>query len=393
MNKKKILFVTWSLTQGGGEARSVTNILNNLSKDKYEIDVFELNRGTKELYVNSNIRFLTPIVDHRRNDTIAQKIKLNRIMKDPICIKTLINKEYDCVIACNRGGTSYISSYIPSLKKIVWIRGSVNNHDSNNYQDKFLKRIVEKQRRKQDEVFDKYDKIVVVSDSLFESFNKIFYRQQYKVEKIYNSINPDEVREKAREKKDIDIKTTTNCICSVGRLREVKNHKLLIDAIKILVDKKVDVNLLIIGEGRLKKELQKYIDEKNLNNYIKLVGYYSNPFPILSMCNIFCLSSLSEGFNLSMSEACALGIPFVSTDVGGASEILNVAECGVISNNNAEEYASKIYELIENKQLYERLKENCKIASSFFSTKALGEKVEHLIDNLFEEGGDYHEEE
>lgn len=388
--KKKLLFVTWSLTLGGGEAKSVCNILNNLNLDKYEIEVFELNKGNKEVKINNNIKFLKPIVDYTNDNIRNQKIELNRYIKNPKSIKNLFNKNYDCVIACNRGTTSYISSFIPSLKKIVWIRGSIDNFNIKNNRDEFKKNI-ETEKNKQDEIFYKFDKIVVVSDYLFDSFNKIFPNHKNKLVKIYNSINPNEIKAKAKENINSYESKSNNLIVSVGRLREVKNHKLLIDAVKKLVDNNIDVELIIIGEGLLKDELNEYIKKNNLNDYVKLIGFYENPYPIISQAKLFCLSSISEGFNLSVSEACTLGLPFVSTDVGGTKEILDKAKCGLIADWDDNDYATKIYKLLSDENLYNLFKTNCNIASSFFSTKELGLNVEKLIDNLFKKEVDSNE--
>lgn len=386
MDKKKLLFVTWSLTQGGGEARSVTNILNNLNLDKYQIEVFELNRGLKPIEVIDSIDFCEPIVDYRNMDSIKkEKVKLTHYMRYPEEIAERFTTVYDCVIACNRGVTSLLSSFIPAYKKIVWIRGSVDNLNSDNFADQSIKDIIVKEHDKQADIFNKYDKIVVVSDSLYDSFNIIFSEHKDKVVKIYNSIDPATVEEKA----NCDVvgyqPHTQNTLINVGRLREVKNQKLLIDAMKIVTEEIKDIELLIIGEGLLKESLQSYIDENNLGNYVRLVGFYENPFPLLKKGKIFCLSSISEGFCLAISEACVLGLPFVSTNVGGAQELLNSAQCGFIVNNDPQEYANKIKELLTSEDLYNDFKKNCYIASTRFSAKQLGLQVERLIDEIIKD--------
>jgi len=382
MIKKRVLFVTRSLTRGGGEAKSTINIINNLSKDKYDIFVLELEKGLKKIDISNEVIFLPPIVDEEENS----RLKLHKYLKNPDQISVDFKNNYDCVIACNRGLTSLFASFIPSIKKIVWIRGTIKYYDYTKIENSKLSELLKKQYNKQDEIFYKYDKVVLVSDSVYDDFMNIFINHQAKAIKIYNSVDPDDILKKSLEEIDISIPQTKNLIVTVGRLKEVKNHKLLIDAMKIVVKEISDATLLIIGEGTLYNELKEYITNNQLDENIKLLGFYDNPYPIIKQGKLFCLSSISEGFCLSISEACILNIPFVATDVGGVREILGTASCGVITSGDKEDFAAKIIELLTKTDLYNNYKQNCYIASKRFSVKDLGIKVEELIDNLFEEG-------
>ena len=381
MSKKKILFVTRSLTRGGGEAKSTINIINNLDKDKYDVFILELEKGSKKIEISNEVVFLPPIVDVEENT----RIKLHQYLKKPDQIAIDFKNDYDCVIACNRGLTSLFASYIPSIKKIVWIRGTIKYYGYTQIEDIQIRELLKKQYDKQNEIFYKYDKVVLVSDSVYDDFINIFKEHKDKAIKIYNSVDPDDILKKSLEETDVIIPKTKNLLITVGRLKEVKNHKLLIDAMRLVVNDVKDATLLIIGEGTLYNELKEYITVNHLDENIKLLGFYDNPYPIIKQGKLFCLSSISEGFCLSISEACILNIPFVATDVGGVREILDTSPCGVITSSNSEEFASKITELLTKKDLYDTYKQNCQIASKRFSVKDLGHKVEKLIDNLFEE--------
>ncbi len=382
MTKKKVLFVTRSLTRGGGEAKSTINIINNLNKEKYDIFILELEKGPKKIEISKEAIFIPPIVDVDENT----RLKLHQYLKNPNQIAKDFENNYDCVIACNRGLTSLFASSIPSIKKIVWIRGTIKYYDYGRIEDLKIRELLKKQYDKQNEIFYKYNKVVLVSDSVYDDFMNIFKEHQEKAIKIYNSVDPDDIIKKSSEHINIIIPQTENLLITVGRLKEVKNHKLLIDAMKIVINKIKDVMLLIIGEGTLYNELKEYITDNQLDENIKLLGFYDNPYPIIKHGKLFCLSSVSEGFCLSISEACILDIPFVATDVGGVKEILDTASCGVITNGDKEDFASKIIELLTNSNLYNTYKQNCQIASKRFSVKDLGKKVEELIENLFEEG-------
>ena len=383
MSKKSLLFVTWSLTLGGGEAQSTINILNNINLNKYDVDVLEFNHGDKKIKVSKEINFLESIINYKQNH--YQKSIFNKYIRHPEMITNIIKKDYDCVIACNRGSTSLLGAFIKAKKRIVWIRGSIENLNYNKIIDPLDKENVKDKYKQQDKIFDHYNRIVAVSDSVYNSLEQLFSRHKDKLVKIYNSVDVDHIIKLSNETIESYLPSKENCIVSVGRLREVKNHKLLIDAMKNLITKRNDTELIIIGEGLLETELNEYIKNNNLEQYVKLVGFYPNPFPLEKKAKIFCLSSDSEGFCLAISEACVLGIPFISTDVGGAQEILKTKECGCIIPRDPEVLANKIDLFLNNQKLYDYLKHNCFIARQRFDVKKLGNQVEDLIDQLFED--------
>ena len=79
MVRRKILFVTRSLTRGGGEARSTINIINNLDKKKYDIYVLELERGLKSIDICRKLLF-----SHQLLVIEKKSMKLHNYLKIPI---------------------------------------------------------------------------------------------------------------------------------------------------------------------------------------------------------------------------------------------------------------------------------------------------------------------
>ena len=105
---------------------------------------------------------------------------------------------------------------------------------------------------------------------------------------------------------------------TVGRLDKGKNHFLLINAMQY-----VDATLWIIGEGKLKKKLERHIKALGLTHKIKLLGYQSEPKEWLLQADAFVFSSLHEGFPNVLLEALSCGLPVISTDcLSGPREIL-----------------------------------------------------------------------
>ena len=121
-------------------------------------------------------------------------------------------------------------------------------------------------------------------------------------------------------------------IVSVGRLSPQKNQKLLIEAFALVEKKYPEYNLVIYGEGPLRKELEALIEEKGLAEKVFLPGSYKNVLEKIKSASLFAFSSDFEGLPNALIEAMAVGLPCVSTDCspGGARELINDYTNGIV---------------------------------------------------------------
>jgi glycosyltransferase involved in cell wall biosynthesis len=112
-------------------------------------------------------------------------------------------------------------------------------------------------------------------------------------------------------------------ILAVGRLSPEKDHQNLIRAFA-LITKVTNSKLVILGEGPLRMELLKLIEELGLQGRVSLPGFKLDPYPWYRSADLFVLSSYREGFGNVIVEALECGVPVVSTDCpSGPAEILN----------------------------------------------------------------------
>jgi len=111
-------------------------------------------------------------------------------------------------------------------------------------------------------------------------------------------------------------KSDTFRLVTVGNLKAQKNHRFLLEAFKKLKDE--NIHLDIYGKGPLQEELQKTIDEHQLN--ITLKGQVTNIQEEIDRYDLFIMSSLYEGFALSVLEAMAMGMPSLLSDISSFKE-------------------------------------------------------------------------
>lgn len=121
-------------------------------------------------------------------------------------------------------------------------------------------------------------------------------------------------------------------IVSVGRLEPQKNQKLLIDAFSLIADEFPDYNLVIYGEGSLRRELETHIEQLGLQKRVMLPGVKDGIQEFIKDASLFVLSSDYEGIPNALIEAMSIGLPCVSTDCspGGARELIDNDVSGVI---------------------------------------------------------------
>lgn len=107
---------------------------------------------------------------------------------------------------------------------------------------------------------------------------------------------------------------------AMGRLTKNKNFRLLIRA---FADSGVGIDLVVLGEGEEREALLQEAIAVGISDRIHLVGFISNPYPIIKSAEFFVSASNAEGFPNAIAEAMALGVPVVATDCpSGPSELL-----------------------------------------------------------------------
>jgi glycosyltransferase involved in cell wall biosynthesis len=113
----------------------------------------------------------------------------------------------------------------------------------------------------------------------------------------------------------------TPCTClTVGRLEPVKDHITLLKAWPRVLSRHPDASLILLGEGPERAALESAIRELGIEASVELLGD-RDPFPFLRTAQAYVSTSRAEGFSRAVLEALAMGVPVISTDVGGVDHI------------------------------------------------------------------------
>ena len=138
-------------------------------------------------------------------------------------------------------------------------------------------------------------------------------------DELFFPVNTMECREK------LNLPNEKKILVSVGSFVKIKGQEYLIDAVKEILIYRDDILCILVGGGKLERDLKKRITNFGLSKYIKLIDKQKqSDIPLwINSSDIFVLPSLNEGMPDSMFEAMACGKPFVGTKVGGIPEVIN----------------------------------------------------------------------
>ena len=138
----------------------------------------------------------------------------------------------------------------------------------------------------------------------------------------------------------------------VARFAPQKNHALLINAFAKGPASDPKAHLVLAGQGVLRAELQKRVNQLGLTNRVHFLGLRRDIPEVLGAADIFALGSDYEGNPLSVIEAMAAGLPIVSTAAGGVPELLQNGKQGfIVQPGHADQLSEAMMTLLKDPEL------------------------------------------
>ncbi|MBC8278320.1 MAG: glycosyltransferase family 4 protein [FCB group bacterium] len=160
---------------------------------------------------------------------------------------------------------------------------------------------------------------------------KIGPRKKFTV--IYAGIDTELYAEpsKSREEvlKELGIPEGKFVVGWVARFADIKNPLMMVKAGEILSGNP-DYHFLMAGDGELYGEAVRYVKDKGLEQRFTFTGYRTDIPDLLSVMDVYCLTSKNEGLGRSILEAQAAGVPVIATEVGGVPEIVEHEFSGIL---------------------------------------------------------------
>lgn len=315
-NKKinLLIIVPWLIT--GGADRFNLNLVKGLDKEKYNITILttEPNKNTlRQQFENCatvydltsflNQEFWLPFINY-----IIKKENINIVLNT--------NSKFGYSIL------PYIKAKYPSIPLIDYVHMEEWYNRNGGYS------------RYSTMVESVLDKTLVCNENSKKILCDHFGRNEKEIQTVYIGVDEEEFnpenynREEILEKYNIinDKKYIFSYIC---RISEQKRPMLLLEIIKKLKEKRDDFKVLVIGDGNLLPKMKAKANKLGLNENIMFLGNIENTEEIYKISDLTINCSLKEGLALTSYESLSMGIPVISSDVGGQKELIN-EEVGVI---------------------------------------------------------------
>ena len=387
----KIAFLTHSVFSDGGVQRVVTTVANELSKT-YNVDIICTNENIKEdrdkYKLSEDVRVIFNDINRceKYKEIILRSFRflnrkfglfnnkylykfLSRIYYPKYQqnnIKNLINNnKYDVIVGCE----GYYALLMGVIKN-NGISARVFSWHHNSY-DVYLKN-KGKYYWNEDILFSKLlknvDRNIVLTKYDKKLFEKILGVRSIA---LYNPLS---------FKCDIKSNQKNKIIICAGRLEKRKGMDLLIKSFA-KIDDKNGWKLLIVGSGEMKEELEKLIIDLNVKRYVTIIPFNKDIKKYMVNSSIYAMASRAEGFGLVVTEALEAGLPVISFNTTGPSEILENKECGIIVDNfKIDRYCNALKELMFNDKKRILYSQNAIVRAKDFEKNKIIEEWKNILE-------------
>lgn len=190
-------------------------------------------------------------------------------------------------------------------------------------------------------------------------------------------------------KKSLGIKEHEKVVGCVANFKIIKNHIFLVQAFCELIKEYQHLKLLLIGRGfegdeEIVQELVNLVKEKGLTENVLFLGYRSDVPNLLSIMDVFCLTSFKEGLPISIIEAMAAGLPVVGTNVEGIRDVIIPNVNGfLVEIDDIQGLKNSLFSLLRDDSLRRRMgEESRKIAWSNYSLNRVISEYQNLFLSL-----------
>jgi glycosyltransferase involved in cell wall biosynthesis len=304
----------------------------------------EYSRSLDRSKYHVTVVFLSGAMDQRvAEGTNADRVIFLELEKDEMrglrlkAVKRIVQlckeQEYD-VVVCHRYKAAQVMSIVRMFCDISLIFYVVHVIG-------YMSRLKRKLYRYL--VMRNHFQIIAVSEAVrYDLLKRQFRLSPSSVTTVHNTLNTEAViseqldRQKARQELNIDADDFV--FGAVGRMVPFKNHETLIRAFALAHPKIREAKLVIIGEGRLERDLKQLTHKLDMTNHIIFSGVVPRAHSVMKAFDFLVLPSINEPFGMVLLEAMAAKVPIISSDTGGAPEIVGSFAL-MVPGNDPELYA------------------------------------------------------
>lgn len=300
---KKILFFICTLDDGGAQ-RVVSMLSSKMVERGFDVEVLKYYKSENIYPINEKVKITTVEEETSTTNKLTVMLWMRKYFRNNADVIISFLATFNMLAICaNKGNDIPLivadrndPRYVPSNKIIRTLR---------------------------DDLYKHAESVVVQTTD-----NKNYFSQEIQ-DKCAVIMNPFVMNDKIGSAINTD---KDDLIVSVGRLEKQKNQEMLINAFNELRDKYPTYRLVIYGEGPYRDTLQELINKNNLQDRVLLPGSTKEILDKIKSAKLFVLPSDYEGMSNALAEAMCIGLPVISTNVSGTSDLIVNNENGIVIN-------------------------------------------------------------
>ena len=225
------------------------------------------------------------------------------------------------------------------------------------------------------------DILVTINQEDYEASLRFHAQKYFKTNGIGVDTNKFKVCTEDRNyiKKEFNLPDDAVVMLSVGELIPRKNHEVIIKALsKIGVD---NLFYMIAGDGEIKKDLERIINEHKLNDRVFLLGYRTDISLLCNSADIFALPSIHEGLSVALMEAMGCGKPVIGSKIRGNVDLIDENKGGfLVDTYDVDGYAQRIKLLFSDEETRLRMGKYNTDKVKMFDIEPVKEQIFAIID-------------
>mgnify|MGYP000954772898 CR=1 FL=1 len=341
---KKLLFVITQFYKGGAEV-ALLNLFRKLTPKEYEVDflIFDqmIIKGAQSLIPDiPDWIQVCNAAESEGHFAVVKKIyfKIHRkITKHQLYRKSahdFVNKKnYDVAFSYGEWmSPEFVAKQVNAKKKYIWIHADI---DKAKYVDEKI-------------LFgnnDAYNGYIFVSDQSKADAELKYPMLRKRSFVIHNMCDDKKIWELGQESLDEIKYSHHKWLLSVANLREEKNYPRMIETMKILKARGIDLKWLCIGSTAnpfILKRVETLLSKYQLEDNFILLGTKNNPYNYMKRSEAVIVLSDFEAWSLVITEAKLLGVPVISTKTSGAIEQIQDKKTGILVSFNPIDIADTI---------------------------------------------------
>lgn len=350
------------------------NLVNNMDPEQFDVTVMTL------FDVGINKQFLAPHIHYRtcfkkmfRGNSHVMKLLPPRQLH-----KWFIKEKYDIEISYLEGPCARIISGCPDAetKLVSWIHCLPKKQGNVTLGFRSYKEAAVS--------YGRFDRIIGVSRTVQAAFQEVFPEIK-NTAVLYNTNNSAEIVRLAQDPVESLFRPEEFKLVGIGKLVPIKAFDRFIRIHAKLRREGYPVHSCILGEGALRPDLERLVQELGMGESFTFLGYQTNLYKYLAKCDLFVCSSLSEGFSTAATEALIVGTPVCTVEVSGMKEMLGEnSKYGIVTENNEEALYQGIKKLLDDPALLALYKQQAWLRGKDFSTEETVRAVEQMFYQLTE---------